>query len=139
MSAENKALIRRFYEEVFSEGRFSTIDELIAQDAVEHEPVPGATGNVRADLKAWLTQLRAAFSEMHLSVEDLLAEDDRVAVRCTLTGVHSGDLMSIPPTGRSVAVTVLDIVRISGGLIVEHWGVTDTAGMLGQLGVGPGV
>lgn len=132
---QTSAIARRFIEEVFNQGRLDVIDELVAGDAVEHESLPIATGEMRTDLRTWLAELRAAFPDYHLELDDVIAEGDRVATRGRITGTNTGSLLGMPPTGRSICVDAIDIIRIEDGRIVEHWGITDGQAMARQLGL----
>ena len=133
MSEENKALIRRFYEEVWNDKNLEAIDELVATDSVDHDLPPGREG-----AKAFISMYLSAFPDTKMTIEDLLAEGDKVVTRWSATGTHTGELMGIPATGKQVTVTGLDINRYSGGKSVEHWGEFDQMGMMQQLGVVPG-
>jgi predicted ester cyclase len=78
-----------------------------------------------------------AFPELHVTIEDLIAEGDKVVVRMTMHGTQQGALGSIPPTGKQVALSTIDVVRIAGGQIAEEWGIDDRLGLLQQLGLVP--
>jgi len=130
-----RAIARRFIEEVFNRGRLDVIDELVAGDAVEHESLPIATGEMRTDLRTWLTELRAAFPDYHVELDDVIAEGDRVATRGRITGTNTGSFLGMPPTGRPICVDAIDIIRIEDGCIVEHWGIADGQAMARQLGL----
>lgn len=132
---QTKAITRRLFDEVFNHGRLDLIDELVAEDAVEHEALPIATGEMRTDLRMWLTELRRAFPDYHVELQDLIAEDDRVVARERITGTNVGPLLGIPPTGRRICVDGIDIVRVNDGRIVEHWGMADGQTMARQLGL----
>ena len=136
MSQENKALFERLITEVFGRGNLNVVDELIAQDVIDHDPVPGQEPGV-AGLKAGAKMFRSAFPDLNVTVEDLIAEGDKVVARVTTTGTHKGDFMGIPATGRSISVKEFHIVRILNGKAVEHWGLEDSLGMMQQLGVIP--
>ncbi len=132
---ENKALMRRLYEEVWSQGNLATIDELLAPDYVLHDPahlVRGPEG-----FKAYVSAFRAAFPDLHATVEDQIAEKDEAAMRFTAHGTHKGEFQGIPPTGRQVTLSGINIQRIVDGKIVENWVSLDALGMLQQLGVLP--
>lgn len=135
MSTEdNKALVRRLYEEVFNRGNLSTVDELLAADYIDHTALPG-TSPGPGGLKQFISMFRAAFPDLHFTIEDMIAEGDTVVVRQTYRGTHKGDLMGISSTGKQVTITSIDIGRFAGGKLVEHWGSTDSLGLLQQLGV----
>jgi len=138
MSTEqNKALFRRFVDEVFNHGNMSVIDELVAPDFVEHEELPPGIPQDLEGSKQLATMLRSAFPDLEATIHDIIAEGDKVAVRMTWTGTQQGEFMGIPPTGKSVSIGVFDIVRVAGGKLVEHWGQMDNMGMMQQLGVIP--
>lgn len=136
MSEENKALARRYNEEVWNNRNLDVIDELMADDMVDHalppEIPPGPDG-----AKAFVGMYVNAFPDVKITIDDLVAEGDKVVTRWTATGRHEGELMGIPATGKQVTVTGIDITRYSGGKIVEHWGEFDQMGMMQQLGVVP--
>ena len=136
MSEENKAVIRRFYEEVWNEKNLDAIDELIAADHVDHTLPPGLPPG-REGVKAFVSMYLSAFPDTKMTIEDIVAEGDKVVTRWTATATHTGELMGIPATGKQVTVTGLDINRYSGGKSVEHWGKFDQMGMMQQLGVIP--
>jgi predicted ester cyclase len=138
MSTEqNKALLRRVMEEVFSRGNISLIDELFAPDFVEHEALPPGIPAGREGVKQLSTMLRRAFPDLKATIDDTIAEGDKVVARATWSGTHKGEFMGIAPTGKSVSFGVFDIVRIAGGKFVEHWGQMDNLSMMQQLGVIP--
>jgi steroid delta-isomerase-like uncharacterized protein len=131
---ENKALVCRVYEEGLGAGNLALLDELLAEDLVDHSLFPGReTG--RESFKRRFTLVRAAFPDARMIVEDALADGDKVICRWTLRGTHTGPFANVPPTGRSVEVTGINITRIAGGKIVEHWANFDNLGLLQQLGV----
>jgi steroid delta-isomerase-like uncharacterized protein len=133
MSEANKALARRFYEEI-NKGNLAIIDELVADNLVEHEEIPGVEPT-KAGVRQWMTLLRTAFPDLRMAQEDMVAEGDKVFIRARMTGTHKGEFMGIPATGKQIDVPFADIVRVAAGQAVEHWGITDTGAMLQQLGV----
>ena len=138
MSTEqNKALSRRLMEEVFNRGNISLVDELFAPDFVEHEELPPGIPPGREAVKQFSTIFRSAFPDLKVTIDDIIAEGDKVVVRGTWSGTHKGEFMGIPPTGKSVSFEVIDTVRIAGGKFVEHWGLMDNMSMMQQLGVIP--
>jgi steroid delta-isomerase-like uncharacterized protein len=138
MSTEqNKAVYRRFMEEVVNQGNLAVVDELVAVDVVEHEELPPGYPQGREGVKQFFAMLRTAFPDLQATIEDLIAEGDKVVGRGTWSGSHRGQFMDIPPTGKRVSFGVMDIGRIADGKIVEHWGQTDMLGLLQQLGVVP--
>ena len=136
MSAEeNKAITRRIFE-VFNTGNLALADEVIAADSVDHQAPPGVEPGL-AGFKQVVTMFRAAFPDIQMTIEEIMAEGDKVVTRSTMRGTHQGEFMGIPPTGKQFTATAIDIVRFTGGKAVEHWGNSDDLGMLQQLGVIP--
>jgi steroid delta-isomerase-like uncharacterized protein len=134
---QNKALYRQFVEEVFNQGNVNAIDELVAPDFIEHEELPPGIPTDREGVKQLSIMLRSAFPDLKATIDDVLAEGDKVVARMTWTGTQKGEFMGIPPTGKSVSIGVIDIVRFAGNKFVEHWGLMDSAGMMQQLGAVP--
>jgi steroid delta-isomerase-like uncharacterized protein len=137
MSEENKAISRRFIEELWNTGNLSVADEIVAPTYVNHDPATPDLGKGPESAKKEVTLYRTAFPDLRFSIEDLFAADDRVAVRWTGRGTHRGDLNGIAPTGKTVTVLGTSINRIAGGKIMESWVIWDALGMLQQLGVVP--
>ena len=136
MSEENKALIRRFFKEVWNEKNLDAIDELVAADQVDHDRPPGLPPG-REGAKAFIGAYLNAFPDVKITIEDMIAKGDKVVTRWNATGTHTGELMGIPATGIQISITGIDITRYSGGKSVEHWGQFDQLGMMQQLGVVP--
>jgi len=132
---ENKALVTRLIEEAWNEGNLAVIDELLAPDYVLHIDAPGAPG--REGYKQAVEMHRAAWSDLRLTIEDMVAEGDKVAMRGILSGTQTGEYMGIPPTGKRAAWSAISIRRFEGGQIAEEWVEMDTLGLLQQLGVVP--
>jgi len=132
----NKAVVRRFIDEVFVAGRMDAVDELVAPDFVPHS-WPG-TGPGPAELKRAMKRVFAGLSDVSMAIEDMIAEDDRVAVRLTAHAVHTGEFMGMPASGKAYTIPEIHIFRIRDGRIAEHWGQADLLGMMRQLGAMPG-
>ena len=134
MSDQNKAIIRRFWEEVFNGRKLEMIDNLVTADYVYHGPagqeIRGAEG-----LKQFLGMYFNAFPDVKVDIEDVFGEGDRVVSRVTGRGTHKGELMGIPPTGKEITVMVICTNRFQGGKITEDWELIDLFGMMQQLGV----
>lgn len=137
MSEENKAIIRRIYDEFINQGNIETFDELVSSDVIEHEEMgdfsPGAEG-----VKQFFAMLRSAFPDLRATIEDLIVEGDKVVARGIWSGSQTGDFMGVPPSGNSVTFGVIDIFRIAKGKVTEHWGQTDNLGLMQQIGAIPG-
>ena len=136
MSAEaNKSLVRRFYDEVLNAHRIDVLDTLALADYTEHDPLPGQRDGL-VGLKDRVSMLIQGLPSTY-TVEDIVAEGDRVVVRWRNAGVHSGQFMGIPPTGRSFDIAGIDIYRIENDRVAEHWHVVDQLTLLQQLGLLP--
>ena len=133
--AETKALIHRWFEEVWNQGREATIDELFGRDAIAY-----GLGEVAAEVrgpnqfKTFWRNLRSALPDMHIRIEDTITDADKVVVRLLLEGTHTGDGLGVRASGNRVAVPGVVIVRVSGGQIVEAWNSWDQLGLLQQTG-----
>lgn len=117
-------------------GDVEAIGELVTTDYVENDPLPGQ-GTGREGVIDRFSMLTSALAPK-FTVDDVIAEDDRVVVRWTNSGTHVGEFLGIPATGRSFTICGIDIYRIDGGRLDEHWHVVDQLSMLGQLGLLPG-
>ena len=135
---ENKAIVRRFVDEVQSKGNIDAIDELCSPEFVNHSAPPGVPSD-REGVKHVTAVFRQAFPGSYFTVEDMVAEGNTVATRKTFHGTHQGEFMGIPPTGQQVSIGLIDIVRIVDGKVAEHWSMGDDLAMMQQLGVIPPV
>lgn len=131
-SEENKALERRLVEEVWNKHNPDAADEFVAPDVLENNPLPGLRHG-RDGYKQALGMAFAAFPDVVLTIEDLIAEGDKVVERWTIRGTHRGDFMGIPATNKQVTVSGIDIYRYAGGKRVETWSQYDSLGMMHQL------
>jgi predicted ester cyclase len=133
---ENKVLYRRWIETVFNNKNLAAIEEFIDPAGIDHALPPGMPTS-REGSRQFIGSYLSAFPDLHLTIEDIIAEGDKIVGRWTSSGTHQGELFGIPPTGRHAASTGIDILRIEGGKFVEHWLALDQLGMLQQLGVIP--
>jgi len=137
MSTEdNKALDRRGFEEVWNKGNLAVVDELNDANVVTHNP-PGPPLRGTEAFKQFVLMYRSAFPDVQLTIEDQIAEGDKVVTRWTARGTHQGELMGIPPTGKQATVTGITVGRVANGKFVESWSNFDALGMMQQLGVVP--
>jgi steroid delta-isomerase-like uncharacterized protein len=113
-----------------------TIDELVAPDVLFHSPAPIEATGAQALKQVWAVLLRA-FPDLHVTVEEVIAEGDKVVCRNTVTGTHRGEYRGLAPTGKSITYNEIFIFRVAGGRIVEIWGVVDVLAQMRQLGVAP--
>ena len=135
MSKENVDVFHRMIEEGFNKGNLAALDELFAPNFIEHQDgfVPP---NIKG-VKGAIVSLRTPFPDLRLTVEEIIASGDKVWARINARGTHQAPFMGRLPTGKSFAITVIDICRFEDGQIVEHWGVADRLGLMGQLGLVP--
>lgn len=133
---DNKALVRRFIDEIFVQGRPASVDELLADDFVAH--TWPSTGHPKDDLKGAIERTSKGLADPRFVIEDLIAEGDRVAVRLTASATHAGPFMGIPATGKRYEIGEIHIFRVADDRIVEHWHQFDQMGMMKQLGMMPG-
>jgi len=131
----HKSLVRRFYDEALNARRVEVIDELALADYAEHDPLPGQRDGL-VGLKERVSMLTSGLASTY-TLHDVIAEGDRVVVRWTNAGTHSGEFLGIPPTGRSFDFAGIDVYRIENGRMAEHWHVVDQLTMLQQLGLVP--
>ncbi len=135
---EQKQIVRRFFEEVWNQRRRFVAAEIISPDCVTHQirsgtpdtSAPRGPEMISAHVAEWL----AAFPDIHFSVDQIVAEADLVAVRCTATGTHAGSWLGILPTGRQITIRMAVTYRLAGGVIAEDWVLVDFLGVLQQLG-----
>ena len=135
----NKATLGRFHDAVNSgdaELIATTIDEVVDPDVRIGTPLPIDATGAQALKQVWATLLRA-YPDLHVTVEDVIAEADKLVCRNVVTGTHQGEYLGLPPTGRSVTYNEIFIFRLEGGRIAETWGVVDLLAQLRQLGAIP--
>ena len=133
---ENKALVRRVLEEFYNRGNLDIADELFAPNFVNHDPAVPMAGDLEM-LKQQTAARSAGFPDGMTTIEDLIAEEDRVTKRWAYQGTHTSDWNGIPPTGRRVTVSGITIYRLEGGKVAECWWGYDVLSILQQLGVAP--
>jgi len=129
---------QRFYDEVINQGNLATVDELVADNFVEHDPFPGYPAD-KNGLKQWVKMMRTAFPDLNGKVDFMMTDGDRVAIYATMSGTQKGDFMGMPASGKKFSVHCVDIVSIKADKAVEHWGVFDGMAMMQQLGGQPGM
>jgi steroid delta-isomerase-like uncharacterized protein len=133
----NKATFKRFQDAMNTcDAEFisKTIDELVEPDATIRTPLPGDATGAKKLKQVWMVLLQA-YPDLHLTVEDLIGEADKVVARIVCTGTHLGEYMGLPPTGKSIAYDEIFIFRFANGRVVETWGVVDVYAQMKQIGV----
>jgi steroid delta-isomerase-like uncharacterized protein len=133
---EDKTLVRRLVDEAQSRGNLEVVDEILAEDFVNHSAFPGFSPD-REGVKQLFVALRAAFEDFHATIHQQVAEGGKVVTRKTFHGTHRGEFMGVPATGRQVEINVIDILYVEGGRITDHWTQVDLLGLMQQLGVVP--
>ena len=129
----NKATVRLLIEEVFNKGNLSVLNEVIHEDYYYHSPTEKMEGT--DDLRAFVQAFRSAFPDLHIRVDDQIAEGDKVSTRITMTGTHRGDFLGLPETGKRVHIQGVVLSRLQDGLIREEWELLDQLTLLQQLGI----
>lgn len=133
---DHAATMKRLYE-LINAGDIDGFGELLAEDFIEHEELPGLEPS-KEGVKQLFHMYRAAFPDLRMEAQDVLLSGDKAVARVRATGTHQGEFLGMPATGKSVDVQLIDITRFGDdGLAREHWGVFDTLAMLQQLGVIP--
>ena len=130
---ENKALLKRYVEEVWDMGNPYAVDKFLAEHFKRHRS-PLLPSLTREEQKQLLINFRTAFPDIQLTVEEVIADDKRIAFRSTIRATHQGELMGIPPTGKPITVSLVDIIHIEDGRFVEQWGGPDLLDLVQQLG-----
>jgi steroid delta-isomerase-like uncharacterized protein len=139
LAEDNKAIVLRLIEEVYNEGNLGVVDELMAPDIFDHAAVPEHQHGIDGS-KHVMEWVREFSSDVHYDVDDIIAEGDKVAVRMTQSGTHTGTVRGIPPTGKRFSVDYVHWFRLADGKVAELWAVRDDLTRLQQLGLtsGPG-
>ena len=135
MSESNKAIVRRLFEEVWNKGNLQVADELFGPNYAHHDPSTPDVGRGPEGEKKRATLYRNAFQDLRLTIEELFADGETVAVRWNCRGTHKGELSGIAPTGKQISITGISIARFAGGKMVEGWVNWDALGLMQQLGV----
>jgi steroid delta-isomerase-like uncharacterized protein len=137
MSEQNKTIVRRLVEELWNKGNLPVADELIAPTYTHHDAATPDVGRGPESEKKRVTLYRNAFSDLRLTVEDMIAEGEIVMARWSCRGAHKGELNGIAPTGKQIAISGVTVCRVASGKIVEGWVNWDALGLMQQLGVVP--
>jgi steroid delta-isomerase-like uncharacterized protein len=133
----NMQVVRRFFDVGPSKGDLQAADALLVPEFSLHTPLPTRGPGIEA-MNNVITTCRAAFHDLHLTIDDMMADGDRVACRFTARGVHNGEFMGLPPTGKRIEMTGIEIFRLRDGRIAELWGEANLMGLMRELGILPG-
>jgi steroid delta-isomerase-like uncharacterized protein len=139
MSEQNKAIVRRLFEELWNKGNLSVADQLFSPNYAHHDPSTLDFGRGPESERKRATLYRTAFPDLQLTIEDLLAEGETVMARWSCRGTHKGDLSGIAPTGKQFNISGVTIARLANGKMAEGWVNWDAQGLMQQLGVVPGL
>jgi len=134
-TATHKAIVRRYIEQILNEQRFDLAEEFLAENIKLHGS--GSPSGLEV-VKQWLATFATAFPDGYTTIEDMVAEDDRVVARTVFNGTHKAEMQGIPATGKVVNISNITIFRLNNGKIAEGWLVNDNLGMMRQLGIMPG-
>lgn len=135
-AAQNIELVRRFVEEAQTRHNLAAVDQYLSSDFVDHSVPPGLPPD-REGVKMQFGMFFSALPDLQAIIHDQIGDEDKVVTRKTLRGTHQGDLMGIPPTGKTLDIEVIDILRVQNGKITDHWNLVDQLGLMRQLGVIP--
>lgn len=130
----NEALIKTYFNKAWNEGEVNVLDSILGNDYINHTPSTKTGIHDRNELKSIIQSFRKAFPDLHFSIEDIIATDDRIVARVRMTGTHKDSLFGLPPTGKTVSVNQINIEQVENGRITEHWRVTDELELMKQLG-----
>ncbi len=131
----NKTIYQPYIQQVFNQGQLNVLDQILSPSYVYHEAPLGTLPGTKG-IKQVVSMFRAAFPDLEITIDDQVAENDKVCSRATTRGTHQGEIFGIPATGKVVTITGLTMVRIVDGLIVESWVKNDVMGLMNQLGAG---
>lgn len=134
---DHRALLQSIYGDAINKNKLEQLDKLIAQNAIAHTPVFRSEMTVSENFKSLYGNLRTAFPDMQISLEEVISQGDRAVVRYRLKGTHTGEFMGMRASNQKVDIVGIDIVRIQNGQLVEHWGLVDTLALMRQLGMLP--
>src|SRR5713101_9501206 len=137
MSEQNKAIVRRLFEELWNQGNLSVADQLFTPNYTHHDSSSPDFGHGPESEKKRATLYRTAFPDLRLTIEDISAEGETVMARWSCRGTHKGDLSGIAPTGKQFIISGVSVARIAGGKMAEGWINWDALGLMQQLGVVP--
>jgi steroid delta-isomerase-like uncharacterized protein len=137
MSEQNKAIVRRLFEELWNKGNLSVADQLFSPNYAHHDPSTPDFGRGPESERKRATLYRTAFPDLQLTIEDLLAEGETVMARWSCRGTHKGDLSGIAPTGKQFTISGVTIARLTNGKLAEGYVNWDALGLMQQLGVAP--
>ncbi len=131
---KNEVLIKRYFEEVWNQGKLDVLDELLSPNYINHSPgMPNPPAGPEG-LKPIVSAIREAFPDLNYEIQNIVIAEDQVAVHTIMRGTHKGDFFGLAPTGKTVEISQMQIERIQDGKIIEHWRVTDELSMMRQLG-----
>jgi len=136
-SEDNKAVVQRFFEEVFNQKQLDRAGEFVGPDYLDHAAVPGQGPGLEGAKQQRWARYFAAIPDLHVTIDDLVAEEDKLTVRYTVEGTQQGELLGVPPTGKRFRTSAICIYRLAEGKVAEVWEQMDTLGLMQQLGVIP--
>lgn len=134
---QNLSSVKRIYAEFINQGNEAVFDELVDENIIENEELPPGMEPNREGVKQFFRMFRSAFPDLHFQVDEMIASDDKIVVRLTISGTNEGSFMNMPSTGNKISYKAIDIFRLINGKVVEHWGIGDNAKMMQQLAVVP--
>ncbi|MEZ0373623.1 MAG: ester cyclase [Candidatus Sericytochromatia bacterium] len=134
-TVDPKGMVMHFYDEIMTQNKLDMADKYIAMNAIDHDPMMDPKMSTLDNFKSMMKMMHAGFPDLKITVQDVIIEGDKVAVRYRMTGTNKGDFMGMKATGKTVDLEGVDIMRIADGKFVEHWGYMDSMIMMQQLGM----
>ena len=131
---QNLSSVKRIYAEFINQGNEAVFNELVDANIIENEELPPGLEPNREGVKQFFRMFRSAFPDLHFQVDEMIASDDKIVARLTISGTNEGSFMNMPPTGNKISYKAIDIFRLIDGKVVEHWGIGDNVKMMQQLG-----
>ena len=131
---QNETIIRRYYNEVWNQGKLDVLDELLDKNYINHTPSTPNPPVGPGGLKPIVAAIRKAFPDLHYEIKDVIVDDSTAVARVIMTGTQTNQLFDLAPSGKKITVNQITIERIRNGKIVEHWRVTDELSLMKQLG-----
>ena len=136
MTVQPETVVRRLYDDLWNKGNFAAVDELLADNMIDHTPLPTQGAGIEG-FKQLVAIVCSAFPDLHITIEDMISNGDKVVCRWTASGTNTGPLLGLAPSGEHITLEGIDILRVERGKVVEHWGKFDAIGLMQQLGMVP--
>ncbi len=131
---ENKALMKRFYDEVLNQGNIDMVDEFVDEEIIDHNPTVMEQAEGLEGILQGISHIREGFPDINFEIKEILGEEDKLGIVIRITGTHQGKFWGIEPTGKNIDTTIIDVMKFKDGKIYERWGLFDVYQLMQQLG-----